>query len=533
MDPFLDEEVGKTARFDPLAIVRMFWRRKWLFFVPFVICLTMAAVAIRTMTPIYESAGEIRVVMEMTSSRIIESNEARQYRRPQDFDRATLANIWNITTSPKFLELVARETRLYAGSAQLPQGTESTLPEALTPDEMRAVRREAAGLRGKIRVRQSGEQLFEIAVRDIVPEQSYILARVVLDRFLEEERATRTAPRTATRDFLERQRGTYERALKAAEDSLAAFQRAILTETLAGNPINAVNLSVAEANLLSLQDQYYNTDVNEMARLEQQVRALLGDVPNTQTLLRDPEIVKVMQDLRDLEMSRLLGSTAATLANELGQARVRLNGLIEARVEREQAQLGLMDRNRIAQFKYFMVYREAKGRVLEILARHIRNYRDFATRQPLQSARLTELQDEVTNRRNLLDSIEREITQQTINLEASLAEVGYRVEVRRDPRRPHGPVEPDKLKLGFMAFVLSLAIGFGLVVLSVMLDRSFTTVEDIERTLRLKVIGTLPVIQDEHFKRKRRLRLLRWTVLVALILGVAAVFLLYVYPRMN
>ena len=114
-----------------------------------------------------------------------------------------------------------------------------------------------------------------------------------------------------------------------------------------------------------------------------------------------------------------------------------------------------------------------------------------------------------------------------------MSEIGYRIEVRRDPVEGKFPVEPDKIKLYFMGFVLSMALGFGLVVLSVMLDRTFTSVEDIERTLGLKVIGTLPVIQDEHFKRKRRLRLLRWSVLVVAVLGVAAVFLLYIYPRLT
>lgn len=532
MDPFLDEEQKNRPGLDFLGILRMFWRRKWLFFVPFLLCLAMAGVAIKIMTPIYESASEIRVVIEGTSSRIIE-DESRRYRRPQDLDRATLTNIWNITTSPKFLEQVVRQTKLYEGLATLPKSGQDPLPEALTEQQMAAVRREAAGLRGKIRVRQSGESLFEIGVRDVIPGQAYIQARVVLDCFLQEERATRVAPRSAARDFLERQRNHYEVSLKTAEDSLAAFQRTILTETLAGNPINATNLAAVEASLVNLQDQYYNSDINEMARLEQQVQAVLGRVPSTTVLLRDPEIVRILQDLRELEMSRVLGSTSATLASELGQARVRLNSLIENRVEREFAQLGLMDRNRLTQYQYFMAYREAKGRILETLTRHISSYRDFATRQPLQSARLTELQDEVLNRRNLLESIEREITQQTINLEASLAEVGYRIEVRRDPRPPRAPAEPNKLKLSFMAFVLSLAIGFGLVVLSILLDRSFTAVSDIERALKLRVIGTLPVIQDEHFKRKRRLRLLRWTGLVVLVLGLAAVFLLYIYPRLT
>lgn len=532
IDPYLDEEGGGKNRFDPFAILRMFWRRKWLFLVPFGLCLAMAAVAIKTMTPIFESAAQIRVVYEMTSSRLLD-DESRRFRRPQDMDQATLSNIWNIVTSPKFVDLVVRESRLYTGRAQLPESDQEVIPATLTPEEMRAVRRESARFRAKLRVRREGDQLFDIGVRDVDPRQAYILARVVLDRFLEEERATRTAPRTATRDFLARQRTTYELALKAAEDSLASFQRSILTESLAGNPINANNLNTAEASLRNLQDQYYNTDINEMAGLEQRARGVTGDVPGINALLRDNEVVQVLQDLRELEFSRMIGSGSLNLANDLGQARVRLNSLIESRVARQYSQLGTMDRESVIQYLYFMVYREAKGRVLENLSRHVRNYREFTTRQPIQSARLAELEEEVVNRRNLLDSIEREITQQTLNLEASLAEVGYRIEVRRDPRPPSRPVEPDKLKLSFMAFVLSLAIGFGLVVISILLDRTFTAVADIEQALRLPVIGTLPMIQDEHFQRKQRLRLLRWFVLVILILGVAAGFLFYIYPRMN
>lgn len=530
MDPFLDEERGGGNRFDPLAILRMFWRRKWLFFVPFVLCLAMAYVAIRTMTPIYESAGQIRLVVEMTGSRLIEGDA--RVTRARDIDRMMLANIWSIVTAPKFLEQVVRETGLHTGRAHAPQDFDAALVD-MTQQEIEAVQRAANRLAAMIRVRQDGQQFYWIGVRNTDPKQAFVLARVVLDRFLEEERATRMAPRTTTRDFLARQRLTYEQALKVAEDSLSAFQRTILTETLAGNPINVVNLNQAESSLLNLQDQFYNADINEMARLEQQARAVLGQAPAIGGMMRDPSITRTLQELRDLEFARLVGSSTGAGGSDLGQARLRLNSLIEARVNQDYAQLGLMDRNRLTQYLYFMVYREAKEQVIETLSRHIRNYRDFTTRQPVQSQRLADLQDEVASRRNLLESIEREITQQTINLEASLAEIGYRIEVRRDVEHPKYPVEPDKMRLSFMGFALSIAIGFGLVVLSIMLDRSFTAVADIERVLQVNVIGTLPVIQDEHFERKRRLRLLRWLVLVVLILSVAGVFLLYIYPRLS
>jgi uncharacterized protein involved in exopolysaccharide biosynthesis len=530
MDPFLEEESGSRASFDPVALLRMVWRRKWLFFVPFVLCLSMAVVAIRTMTPVYESAGQIRVVLEATDSRVFQDESSRLGRR--NLDRETMANIWTIVTAPQFLESVVRKTRLYEGKAQLPQGGEEVPPDVLTPAEMTAVKQQARLLQEKIRVRDREFHMFEIGVRDVDPRQAFVLARVILDQFLEEERANRMAPRTTTRDFLERQRETYVAKLRAAEDSLANFQRSIVTESLAGNPVNAANVGRAESAMLRLQDQFYNADVNEMNRLEQQASATVGELPDQQAALRDADIAAVAQEIQDLELARLLGGGGGA-GGDLGQARPRLYSLVETRVEETYPQLGVMNRNRLTQYLYFMVYRSVKQQVLEDLQRYIGAYRDFTNRQPVQSAQLAELQQEVERRREMLASIEREITQQTINLEASMSEVGYRIEVRRDPKLPQIPVEPDKLKLSVMGIALSLGMGFGLVALSILLDRTFTSVAAIENELGLRVIGTLPVIEDEHFKRRRRLRLLKWLTLVVLILGVAAVFLLYVYPRLT
>jgi len=73
----------------------------------------------------------------------------------------------------------------------------------------------------------------------------------------------------------------------------------------------------------------------------------------------------------------------------------------------------------------------------------------------------------------------------------------------------------------------------GLVVLAIFMDRSFNTIEDIERSLGYAVIGTLPMIQDDHFERKRKVRLLRWVTIISGILAVGAVGFLVIYPRLG
>jgi hypothetical protein len=84
-----------------------------------------------------------------------------------------------------------------------------------------------------------------------------------------------------------------------------------------------------------------------------------------------------------------------------------------------------------------------------------------------------------------------------------------------------------------MGVILSLGIGLGLVILAIMLDRSFSSVESMEKALGVPVIGTLPMIRDEHFARKRTVRLLRWVTIVLGILAVGAVGFLVIYPRLG
>jgi succinoglycan biosynthesis transport protein ExoP len=105
--------------------------------------------------------------------------------------------------------------------------------------------------------------------------------------------------------------------------------------------------------------------------------------------------------------------------------------------------------------------------------------------------------------------------------------------VHEDPYLPNKPIEPDKVKLSFMGFVLALALGGGLVVLAELLDRSFRAVDQIEKMLGLQVIGTMPIIASRFFQKQKRRRLLIWLLLVLIILAVAAVGLLLVYPRLS
>ncbi len=531
MDPFLDEPQSSGPGFDPMAMVRAFWRRKWLLIIPFILCFSMAAVAIKIMTPIYFSAGQVRIIVNNTGTDLI-NNSARRYGSPRQLDRRAYEEMDLLLSSPDFLEKMVRELNLHLALRQ------SQAQAGLEPiSETAAINQASNRLKSMLRIERDGSHLFLIGVRDTDPDQAYRLTTHILDAFLVEYRANQLAFRTSTRDFLEKQLEGYRETLANAEKELTDFQSGMASSTLQDNPINSRNLGNADNNLGHMRDRQRGSDRTEMARLKQEAQAVLESLPRLSRYRTDPAIVAVIREMVDLALSQSLLSQTdrnfTTFEENLGQLRYRLNTLVETKVATDYPNLGFMERNHISQYIYFSLFQTGLGQVADKLSRWIDDFRAFTAKQPEVSARLGEMQEKVVQASNLVQKLEQEIIQQNLNLEASQSEIGFQIKVRQKPTRPISPIEPNKQKLLLMGFLLSLGIGIGLVVLALLLDRSFTSVQDMERTLGLTVIGTLPLIQDDIFERKRKLKILRWVTIVLGILAIATVGFLVVYPRLS
>lgn len=217
MDNWFEEKNEESQGFDIRALIREVWRRKWLFFIPFVICLSMAGLAIKTMSPLYYSSGQIEVRTDVYRSQLL-NDPTRNLGGRRSLDREIRMEMENLLTSPAFLEEIVKDL-----------GMEKTLiarsrvedgPEL---DETAATRRAVSRLEKRIRLTDDGHHLYRLGVIDGDPQQAFDLARFILDRFLEEYRRVRLAPRASTRNFLEKQKELYTADLEAAEEELNEF----------------------------------------------------------------------------------------------------------------------------------------------------------------------------------------------------------------------------------------------------------------------------------------------------------------------
>ena len=66
------------------------------------------------------------------------------------------------------------------------------------------------------------------------------------------------------------------------------------------------------------------------------------------------------------------------------------------------------------------------------------------------------------------------------------------VQIIQKAQLPEHPVSPNKTLNILIAFILGLVLGVGLVLLLEYLDNTFKLREDLENTLNLPIIGTIP-----------------------------------------
>lgn len=532
MDPFLDDAQPEASGFDLSTLWRAFWRRKMLFIVPFVLCLAMAAVAVRTMTPIYASRGQLLIKTDFSRSQLL-ADPAQAYGvRSNDLDKEVLVELQTILTSPKFMQAIVREL-----------GLEKTVKASLEAagegpvDEARAVTVAEYQLRRMVRLESVGAHMYDVEVRDTDPQRAYDLAKYIVSRFVDEYRLARLSSRTSTREFLEDQKSQAEKDLAGIEQELSNYAGGLAATDVLDGRVNATNVSSVEEKLARVQARHEGADAVEFNGLAEVAQRLLHGDPPAAIYSRDAIVKSLQLELEDLgvDLATTMDSDRdyADLEIRLGRLRVQLNNRISEMVAANHPEIGVMDRNRLAQYFYSYVYRGVELQVLRRVQKAVDDYRRFLVQRPLQTSRMDELQERVQNARDLIGAIEQEITQQRMSFEAGMSDVGMTIAVRRPPTFRGEPIEPDRLKLMFMAFVLSLGLGTGLVVLAIFLDRSFKSVTEIESYLGVKVVGTLPLVQDTHFERRRRRRLLRWTAVVLMVIAIAAVGFLVVYPSLN
>jgi hypothetical protein len=148
---------------------------------------------------------------------------------------------------------------------------------------------------------------------------------------------------------------------------------------------------------------------------------------------------------------------------------------------------------------------------------------------PQLEAELAKLDEQVKTDRELYNSFLRAKTSTQIGQAVQKTSLGLAVEVLEPASRPLRPERPKKKRIVLLALIIGATLGTGGLLLSEQMDTSFRDVADIERELELRVLGTVPAIDEGGAWKapptRRQAMIWAGTALVIIVIAVSGFYL--------
>jgi len=520
-----DQEAG--FRLNLGEYLRVVWRKKYFLVVPLVISVAVANVGVRFLVPEYESSSVIRLgdasQVQSEVNRFVQTDSRR---REAEFGAQLEADILGsafldelirrlgMDQDPKLIDIANYEREhLYPG---------------ITSEEL-VMRRLRNFLKRRISIDREGPNMYRLAYADANPEACYTVAEAITRLYIDMQHRQTMRGLKEVSQFSEEQLAVYKERLDKSERELARFQERLAAPNAATNPVSQANVAHAERVHADLALTISSAE-DTLERIRAQVASVLATVPDGDRVFRDPEIRRLENDLALRRVSELLGELSAGFMAPGGgggaDAIMATQQAIQRRVGRLVGELFVdvpADYQPLV-VEYF--YQRAEVNALRTkrtrLDRYIAAFRSQVALAPEMESELARLRQEVDHDRSVYNTFQSAQTTTQISEAAQNTELGATVFLVETANRPLAPVRPDRMKILVLAFLFGAAIGASGLLLTEFTDSSFRSVDEIEKQLGMKVLGTIPRFEKtKWFHDSARKRAVVWTATSVVFLGVA------------
>jgi len=394
---------------------------------------------------------------------------------------------------PDRIKQVVAETK-----SSYPEISENELGEIILADE----------LRKDVQVQFNTQNLFRLSFSASNPIEAQRRAKALADIFIEESLAQELAGVRSNIAFSEEQLAFYRDKLKAAEDKLRDFRKQLLVseaeEDTSGFDLRQIGSAIEALDLKIGTMENQRLDLRGKL-LSENVDVSTLDVPDDITNDKN-RLISTISTLTDL-LTRFNWKDPQIL-NLNEQARVllgELNNRIKAYVEERFSDKTIEIRDDISNYLQKTIEIEFNRTKKETLDKSIVEIRNRLSRNPDTEITMQRLQSEIDNYRTLYELFVSRAQYAAINQSAKRVEAEAKYTITKPASLPLNPESPDKKKLVMMGLILAIAFGVGSILIVEVLDNSFKKVEDVEKFLNVKVIGTIPRIEfpfTSHLKKR-------------------------------
>ena len=528
-----EEEQG---RINLHAYWKIFWRKKFYLLIPLILSGVIAVTGVRRLTPIFEShvliTVEDKTGMSPTIERYVPESDNRSQMRNLQFRSMIETRV----TSNDFLKLIVEDLGLQRSDKIRRYVEISSGKEGRASLDDLVMRHLVGLLKEKIEVSSPMPGFYTIGVYDTDPGTAFALAEQVTQAFIDVTRQDQIQGIRHLGAFSDEQLAIYKDKLEASEKELSRVKREMADSDVENNPVNSTNINFARALKQTVDAETERSGI-ALRRVRERLVQHVNPVPSSDRISSDETVRNYENKLAAYGEEKLLRDLAVTpqAALEPDQYNEAVGGLRSRIADLVQAEY----RNLSAEVYPLIVeyfYQESLNEYHTLISRKFQEYvnrytRSYEMRPGLERDfnRLT--QDVETNRAIYRAFLESKTTAR-ISEAAQTTNLGWNISIIERAERPLSPVKPNPIKIMLLAVIFGGACGLGAIIVTEYIDDSFRSIDEVERSLKIPVLGTVPKMAAGFaWERKQRgLMIVSWVVGVVLFVSIMS-GALYMYAN--
>lgn len=514
---------------------KVFWRKKFYLVVPLVLSSAIAVAGVRRLTPIYESRTMIAIedknILAPTMERFVQpSTDNRDQLRTQRYR----AMIETRVKSSDFLRLIVEDLGIDR-SPEVRRRVSSAMGQEMQgiPLDDLVMRYLVGVLKKKIDVQNPMGDFFTVGVNDSDPATAFVLAGKIAEKFIEVTRQDQIQGVRQAGAFSDEQLAIYKDKLDASEKELSRVKREMASAEVESNPVDAANIHYAQA-LKQTAKAEADRSVIAYRRVRERLLGLTSLVPTSDRITQDETIRTLESNLAGYGEEKLLrdltgGEQTEMPVDRYESAAAALRARIAQLVGIEYASASAELHPLIIEYYYQRALSEYFASVDRKLQSYLDQYANSYARRPALEREYNRLAQEVETSRAIYKVFLDSKTSARVTEAVQSTNLGLSMTIIERAEKPLQPVRPEPLKIILISVIFGVACGIGAILITEYLDDSFRSVDEVERELKVPVLGTVPkMVEGFSWERRRRgIVILSWLVGIVLFAAImsASLFL--------
>lgn len=472
--------------------IRILKRRKWYFFVPFILVIPLGILKIVMTEPLYESSCSIQII----PNRLLSSNLRRVVPGVIGIERVTSLKT-RIRSSEYLTQLgyrleLQKDEKIRKRAKEMQESYPDKQLEEII--ELLLIKK----LKKTIYVKSYSSDVIEIKATALTPEIAYLIVKTLTEIFIDESlRGELGSVQNALR-FNDEQIAVFKEKVEQAEAKLEQYKKSLISkqvenQTLTVESFQRIGEAIVAIEITTRERKEHLRDITLRFKGED----IINNYPNTPAIQRIHIVIteKINQKAALMERDSWKSARVIKINDDIKELSNRIKSEIEKIYAAKYPQQNSHTLNFFtdkAKTLYDLEILDRKKKALDQVLEKFKR-----TQNPSNELALAKLEEEVAINRKIYNMFLEQ--NQGAQIEESLqrADASSRFKIIEPARKPLEPINAGYRMILFMTIVLGTSLAGGAVYLGEYLDKSIRSVQDAEEFFQIPVLGVLPYFSEE------------------------------------